>query len=203
MKLALTELRRRPGRFSDRHGDPDVDRHLADVPRRAARRIDRIVDRRDPRAGRRRHRLLRHRPGVVRAQPHRAADVRAEVEAVAGVTEVGGIGNVQLGARIPGKGPRDLASVALFGYELAPDGVPDARRPGRRGPTTTIKADGVEEGMIIELGPARSPIEIVGFVERHQLQRPVEPVGVARHVARRARAPTVPTPSSAPTCARA
>ena len=91
-------------------------------------------------------------------------DVRTQVEAVEGVTEVGGIGNVQLGARIPGNGPRDLAGVALFGYELAPDGVPDAPADGQAWADDTLKADGVEEGMIIEVGPARSKIEIVGFV---------------------------------------
>jgi len=89
---------------------------------------------------------------------------RATVEAVPGVTEVGGIGNVQLGARIPGKGPRDLAGVALFGYEIAPTGVPDAPPAGQAWADDVLEADGVEVGMIIELGPARSPIEIVGFV---------------------------------------
>ena len=113
-------------------------------------------------------------------------ELRAQVEAVDGVTEVGGIGNVQLGARVPGNGPRDLASVALFGYELAPDGVPDAPPYGQAWADESIKADGVEEGMIIEVGPARTPIAIIGFVDGHELQRPVEPVGVARHVARHA-----------------
>ena len=89
--------------------------------------------------------------------------VRA-VEAVDGVTEVGGIGNVQLGARIPGKGPRELSGVALFGYEIAPTGVPDAPPAGQAWADDVLEADGVEVGMIIELGPARSPIEIVGFV---------------------------------------
>ncbi|MEZ5257309.1 MAG: hypothetical protein R2705_10595 [Ilumatobacteraceae bacterium] len=35
--------------------------------------------------------------------------LRSEVEAAGGVAETGGLGVVQLGARIPGKGPRDLA----------------------------------------------------------------------------------------------
>ena len=30
-----------------------------------------------------------------------------------------------LGARVPGNDPRDLVDVALFGYELPPDGVPE------------------------------------------------------------------------------
>ena len=78
-------------------------------------------------------------------------ELRAQVEGVDGVTEVGGIGNVQLGARVPGNGPRDLASVALFGYELAPDGVPDAPAYGQAWADESIKADGVEEGMVIEV----------------------------------------------------
>jgi putative ABC transport system permease protein len=92
-------------------------------------------------------------------------ELRAVVEAVDGVSEVGGIGNVQLGARIPGNGPRDLAGIALFGYELAPDGVPDAPPFGQAWADETLQADGVEEGMTIEIGPARTPIEIVGFVQ--------------------------------------
>jgi putative ABC transport system permease protein len=90
--------------------------------------------------------------------------VREQVEAVDGVTEVGGIGLVQLGARVPGNGPRDLVGVALFGYELAPTGVPDAPPTGQAWADESIKAGGVEEGMVIQLGPMRSPVEIVGFV---------------------------------------
>jgi putative ABC transport system permease protein len=65
---------------------------------------------------------------------------------------------------VPGNGPRDLASVALFGYEIAPDGVPDTPPDGQAYADEVLKADGVEMGMTIELGPARTPIEIIGFV---------------------------------------
>ena len=91
--------------------------------------------------------------------------LRGEIESVDGVDEVGGLGLVQLGARVPGNGPRDLAGTALFGYELAPSGVPAPPGPGQAYADDVLKADGVEEGMTIELGPARSPIEIVGFVD--------------------------------------
>jgi putative ABC transport system permease protein len=80
------------------------------------------------------------------------------------VTQVGGIGNVQLGARVPGNGPRDLAGVALFGYEIPPTDVPAPPPAGQAWADEVLQAEGVEEGMTIELGPARSPIEIVGFV---------------------------------------
>ena len=64
------------------------------------------------------------------------ADTRATVADVDGVGEVGGIGLVQLGARVPGNGPRDLAATALFGYELAPSVCPTRRDPVRCTPMT-------------------------------------------------------------------
>jgi putative ABC transport system permease protein len=91
-------------------------------------------------------------------------ELRATVEGVAGVEESGGIGIVQLGARVPGNGPRDLASVALFGYEIAPSGVPEVPGPGEVWADDVLKSDGVENGMTLELGPSRSPVTIVGFV---------------------------------------
>jgi len=89
----------------------------------------------------------------------------ARVESVDGVAETGGLGVVQLGARVPGNGPRHLASVALFGYEIAPDGVPDPGGPGEVYANRVLEADGVEEGMEILLGPARSPVVVAGFVD--------------------------------------
>ncbi|MEZ5216205.1 MAG: ABC transporter permease [Ilumatobacteraceae bacterium] len=91
--------------------------------------------------------------------------LRSEVEAAGGVAETGGLGVVQLGARIPGKGPRDLADTALFGYELAPEGVPDTPPAlGQAYADEILKADGVEEGMEILLGPYRTPVTVIGFV---------------------------------------
>jgi putative ABC transport system permease protein len=91
-------------------------------------------------------------------------DIRVLVEDLDGVIEVGGLGLVQLGARVPGNGPRDLADVALFGYELQPDGVPLAPAEGQAWADEILRADGVEVGMTLLLGPARSPVEVIGFV---------------------------------------
>ncbi|MEO6125577.1 MAG: ABC transporter permease [Ilumatobacteraceae bacterium] len=91
-------------------------------------------------------------------------DLRALVSAVDRVTATGGIGIVQLGARVPGNGPRDLAGVALFGYEISPRGVPDAPPPGQAYADEVLKANGVEQGMELLVGPARSPITVIGFV---------------------------------------
>ncbi len=164
MKLALKELRRRPGRFAT----ATVILTLIAI---LLMFLGGLLDG-----------LIASQTGAIRAQDADAIvysdtaqasfvrsridpELRAQVEAVDGVSEVGGIGNVQLGARVPGNGPRDLASVALFGYELAPTGVPDAPPYGQAWADETIKASGVEEGMIIEVGPARTPIVIIGFVE--------------------------------------
>ena len=163
MKLALTELRRRPGRFSTAAVILTLIAILLMF-------LGGLLDG-----------LIASSTGAIRAQEAdaivysdtaQASFVRSrieprtrdEVERVEGVTEVGGIGNVQLGARIPGKGPRDLAGVALFGYEIAPKGVPDAPPAGQAWADDILESDGVEVGMIIRVGPARSPIEIAGFV---------------------------------------
>lgn len=90
---------------------------------------------------------------------------RRQVAAVEGVSEVGGIGSVQLGSRIEGKGPRDLVPVVLFGYQSASAGLPrPPAQPGRAWADDTLKAEGVEKGDTIEVGPARSPVEVIGFV---------------------------------------
>lgn len=93
------------------------------------------------------------------------AEERAQVAAVEGVARVGGIGVTQLGARVPGNSARDLADVALFGYEIPPTGVPEPPAQGQAYADRTLEASGVKKGMTILLGPARTPVEIVGWVD--------------------------------------
>ena len=93
-------------------------------------------------------------------------EVRLAVEEVAGPAQVAGLGSVQLGARVEGHGPRDLVPVVLFGYERAPRGLPDAvPAPGRVYADSSLRSDGVKEGGTLRLGPARSPIEVIGFLD--------------------------------------
>lgn len=92
-------------------------------------------------------------------------DVRADVESVPGVEASGGLGIVQLGGRLPDSGPRDLISVVLFGYEIAPDGVPEPPAPGEVYADRSLRADGVEVGSELALGPAGSPVVVIGFVD--------------------------------------
>jgi putative ABC transport system permease protein len=92
------------------------------------------------------------------------ADQRAQIAAVGGVGEVGGLSVSQVGARVPGNGPRDLVDVALFGYEIAPRGVPDPPAAGEAWADDSLRDQGVTEGMTLELGPARTPVKVAGFV---------------------------------------
>ena len=125
--------------------------------------------------------LLRLSTGAVRAQSADAivysessqssflrsrieADDRAAIESADGVDEVGGLGVVLLGARVPGNGPRELANVAVWGYELPPTGVPEPPDPGEAYADELLQADGVEIGDELLVGPARSPITVVGWV---------------------------------------
>lgn len=163
MKLAIRELLRRPGRFLTAGAILTLIAVLLMF-------LGGLLDG-----------LIRNATGAIRAQQgdvivySSAAqasflrsriepDLRAQVATVPGVESVSGIGVVQLGARVPGKGPRDLAGVALFGYELPPAGVPEPPAPGEVWADDILKADGVEEGMELLLGPARSPVTVVGFV---------------------------------------
>lgn len=163
MNLALKELRRRPGRFATA---TVIIALIAVLLMFLASLLDG---------------LIRSSTGAIRAQDADAivyssaaqasfprsrieVDVRRQIEELPGVEEVGGIGLVQLGARVPGNGPRDLANVAMFGYELAPDGVPAPPPDGQAYADEVLEFDGVEEGMTILLGPARTPVEIIGFV---------------------------------------
>jgi len=164
MKLALRELLRRPGRFVTATGILTLIAVLLMF-------LGGLLDG-----------LLGLATGAVRAQKADAivfspasqasflrsridVDVRRDVEATEGVREVGGLGVVLLGARVPGNGPRDLANVAVWGYELAPRGVPAPPEPGQVYADRTLEADGVELGDELAVGPARSPLTVVGWVQ--------------------------------------
>lgn len=92
-------------------------------------------------------------------------ELRAAVEGVEGVTAVGGLGVAQLGARLPDAGPRDLLDVAVFGYEVPPAGVPGEAAPGTAVADEVLRDEGVTEGVVLAVGPARTPVTVVGFVE--------------------------------------
>ncbi len=163
MKLALRELRRRPGRFVT----ATVILTLIAI---LLMFLGGLLDG-----------LIRSATGAVEAQDADAivysetsqasflrsridAETRADVDAVDGVTETGGLGVALLGARVPGQGPRDLANVAVWGYELAPSGVPAPPADGEAYADKILEADGVALGDTLLVGPARTELTVVGWV---------------------------------------
>ncbi len=91
---------------------------------------------------------------------------KRQVAAIDGVSRVGELGSVQLGARIDGKGPRDLVPVVVFGYGAASKGLPEPpTTAGEAWADDTLRAEGVEPGDTVEVGPSRSPVEVIGFVD--------------------------------------
>lgn len=96
-------------------------------------------------------------------------DVRTQVEQAAPGATVGGLGSVQLGARLPDSGPRDLTPVVLFGYEVAPKGLPDdPPGDGEVYADSSLESEGVTKGMVLELGPARTEVTVIGFLSDSQ-----------------------------------
>jgi len=164
MRLALRELRRRPGRFAT----ATVILTLIAV---LLMLLGGLLDG-----------LLRGATSAVLAQPGELVvysstsedsfarsridpQLAEQVSSVDGVERAGGLGVVQLGARLPDRDERDLLDVVVFGYELGPESVPDPPEAGTAYADATLQAQGVEEGMTVELGQARTPVRIVGFVD--------------------------------------
>jgi len=164
VRLALREMRRRPGRFA-------TATVLLTLIALLLMLLGGLLDG-----------LIQRSTGAIRAQradlvvfsstaeqsflrSRITPEMRAQVAAVPGVTSVDGIGVTQLGARVPGNGPRDLADVALFGYQQAPDGVPAPPRPGEAYADRTLQDGGVAVGDLLRLGPERSPVKVIGFVD--------------------------------------
>ena len=166
MRIALRELRRRPGRFA-------VAAVILTLIALLLMFLGGLLDG-----------LLASSTGAYRAQEadlvvysedaqdtllrsRITPELRDQVAAVDGVTAVGGLGTVQLGGRL-GDEPDgdDLLATALLGYELAPRGLPEEPpAPGTVVADSSLEADGVEEGTTLLLGPARTPVEVVGFVD--------------------------------------
>ena len=165
MKLALRELRRRPSRFA-------TATTILTLIALLLMFLGGLLDG-----------LIQSSTGAVRAQGadafvfsegSRASFLRSRVdpdlrravtEARDQSEQVGGLGVVLLGARVPGNGARDLADVALWGYELATDVIPPPPATGTAYADTRLRADGVELNDTLLLGPARTPITVIGWVE--------------------------------------
>jgi putative ABC transport system permease protein len=102
------------------------------------------------------------------AQSRIDAALRGTVKTAAGGARVGGLGSVTLGARLDGRGARDLVSVTVYGYELAPRGLPDAPPPGQAYADESLQAEGITSGDTVAVGAERTPIKIIGFVDARE-----------------------------------
>ncbi|MFP5451801.1 MAG: ABC transporter permease [Thermoleophilia bacterium] len=89
--------------------------------------------------------------------------LRARVEQTEGARETGGLGVSLVGARLAGR--EEPADAAVIGYELAPTGVPETPPPGEGWADTRLRADGVSEGDTLLMGPREIPVRVRGFVD--------------------------------------
>jgi putative ABC transport system permease protein len=94
--------------------------------------------------------------------------VRAQIDALEEVAQTDGIGVAQVAGSLGGDpataSPEDLIDVAVIGYESATGRLPAPPDPGTAYADDRLRAEGVEEGDVILVGPAGTPIEVVGFV---------------------------------------
>jgi putative ABC transport system permease protein len=165
MNVAVTELRRRPGRFVTATVILTL---LATLLLLLGGLLDGLINGATSAVAGQRGDVIVYASTAERSflRSRITPEERAVVEQVDGVERVGGLGVAQLGARVPGNEERDLADVALYGYEIAPEGVPaEAPAPGTAYADRSLESQGVREGMTLQLGPARTPIEVIGWVE--------------------------------------
>lgn len=91
-----------------------------------------------------------------------AAD-HAAIAAVPGVHEATGLGIAPLAGYVPGRSTP--ADVVVFGYEAPNRNVPAPPRPGQGYADRSLQDDGLLLGQTLEIGTARTPVEVVGWVE--------------------------------------
>lgn len=162
MRLALLELRRRPGRFVPVLGALTLLTVLLLL-------LGGLLDG-----------LYLGSSGALRAQPGDLVvfgddarrqlersriepDVRSAVEDVGGVAAAGGLGSVRASVDV---GAADRTPVAVFGYQEAPDGFPqDAPGPGEAVADAELRDEGLEEGDRVALAEDGPELEVVGFAD--------------------------------------
>ena len=97
-------------------------------------------------------------------------ELRAEVEAVDGVAATGALSVQQLGARLPDRDDRDLVDVVVVGFERPVAGADEPPGPGEGLADSGLREQGIEVGTTVAVGPGRTPVEVVGHVDRAGFQ---------------------------------
>jgi putative ABC transport system permease protein len=162
MRIALRELRRRPGRFAVAAGALVAltvlllllgglldGLFLGSTGAIRAQNADVFVYSSDVRES-----LVRSRV---------TAEQRAQVEQVPGVGQVGGLGVSLVAGRVPGRSA--VIDVAVFGYEVPPAGVPASPPAGQAYADRRLASEGVSPGTVLQLGPRRISVSVIGMVE--------------------------------------
>ncbi|MDH3704562.1 MAG: ABC transporter permease, partial [Acidimicrobiia bacterium] len=88
---------------------------------------------------------------------------RQSIESVDGVGETGGLGISLLGVTIPGED--DVADGAVAGYELGSSSLPAPPPPGDAYADRRLEEFGAEVGQTLLIGPAEVPLRIIGWVD--------------------------------------
>jgi putative ABC transport system permease protein len=162
VRLALREMRRRPGRFSVVGGALTLLVLLLLF-------LGGLLDG-----------LFLNSTGAIRASnadvfvfsdEARESFLRSSIDgetadAVASLEEVeaaGGVGFTLLGVAVPGES--ELADGAIAGYELASGALPEPPGPGEARADRRLESYGASIGDTVLVGPARVPLEIVSWVE--------------------------------------
>lgn len=165
MRLALTELRRRPGRFV---AATTILTLIAILLMFIGGLLDGLLDSSTGAYRAQRGELIAYSKSASESLPRSQIpiDLKEAVGSVPGVTKVGGLGTTQVAAR-PGDEPesRNLISTVLIGSEIPPVGLDEVPEKGTAFADSSIKADGIKAGDTLLLGAPRVPIKIVGFID--------------------------------------
>jgi putative ABC transport system permease protein len=94
--------------------------------------------------------------------------VRDLVAKAPGVRKVGGIGIAQTTAIVPGENA--VTDAAVIGFELAPKGVPSVPVAGEAYADRRLEGFGVKLGQTLKVGPGQTPIKVIGFVSDSSFQ---------------------------------
>ncbi|HTO00260.1 MAG TPA: ABC transporter permease [Microthrixaceae bacterium] len=166
MRIALRELIRRPSRFV---AAAVILTLIATLLMFIGGLLDGLVDSSTGAYRAQPGQLLAYSSTASRSLPRSRIPVNLEdrVSAVEGVRAVGGLATTQVAARrSSGPDSRDLIPTVLIGYDLAPRGAqPDLPGPGEVIADSTLRAKGVDVGDSLLLGPPRTPVKVVGFVD--------------------------------------
>lgn len=161
MRLALREMRRRPGRFVVAVGMLTL---LGVLLLLLGGLLDGLLTGSTGAVRAQRGELLvfsaNSRNSFVRSQV--SARTRAAVDAVPGVRTTLGLGVTLVGARVAGR--EDYENAAIWGYEGGVRGVPAPPPDGQAWADRRLEAAGARVGDTLRLGPSGVPVRIRGFV---------------------------------------